>query len=106
MRLDRIEREEEVIVDVINCLAQPELNDTAMACKTVDVSEYGMRVTTDMDLPVSTILGLRLETPAQLFRLEGEVRWASVSGEYQVGVLLKDDSEDISDWVKMFQLDF
>ena len=39
MRLDRIEREEPVLVDIINCMANPELNDTHLSGKTVDVSE-------------------------------------------------------------------
>jgi len=41
MRLDRIEREEEVLIDVISCDHQPDLNDTSFACQTVDVSEAG-----------------------------------------------------------------
>ena len=61
MRLDRIEREEEVLIDVINCTHQPDLNDTSLACMTVDVSEVGMKVMTDIPIPVSTRLGLRLD---------------------------------------------
>jgi hypothetical protein len=52
MRLDRIEREEEVLIDVINCTHQPDLNDTSLACMTVDVSEVGMKVMTDIPIPV------------------------------------------------------
>lgn len=40
MRLDRIEREESVLVDVINCVNQPDLNDTSMMCQTIDVSDH------------------------------------------------------------------
>jgi hypothetical protein len=106
MRLDRIEREEDVLVDVINCLGNPELNDTSLACRTIDVSEGGMKVATELDIPVETILGLRLDLSSVLYRLEGEVRWCKDEGKHYVGVLIDEDSPDFLSWTKMFQLDF
>lgn len=106
MRLDRIEREEEVLVDVISCLERPDLNDTAMACRTVDVSETGMKVTTDMDIPVDTVLGLRLDLPSSLYRLEARVRWCKEEDHFNIGLLLNEQSQDFGAWTKMFQLDF
>ncbi|MFN3237279.1 MAG: PilZ domain-containing protein [Pseudomonadales bacterium] len=106
LRLDRIEREEEVLVDVISCSAQPDLNDTAMACRTVDVSETGMRVATNMEIPVNTVLGLRLDLPDQLYRLEGEVRWSREDESFNVGLLINEQSQDFPAWTKMFQLEF
>ena len=106
MRLDRIEREEEVLVDVINCVEQPELNDTSLTCKTVDVSEAGMLVVTDIAIPVHTRLGLRLDLSSVLYRLEGEVRWNREEGGHFVGLLLDDNSQDYVPWTRMFQLDF
>lgn len=107
MRLDRIEKEEEVLVDVISCLVQPELNDTALACRTVDVSENGMRVTTRMPIPVDTFVSLRLDLPTALYRLEGRVRWTTGEGGCSIiGLLLSDQSQDFGAWNKMFQLDF
>ncbi len=106
MRLDRIEREEEVLIDVINCVNQPDLNDTSFACRTVDVSETGMKVATDTDLPLQTVLGLRLDLSSVLYRLEGEVRWCKTEGKHYVGLLLDTDSPDFVSWTRMFQLDF
>ncbi len=106
LRLDRIERDDEILVDVIDCAAQPELNDTAMACRTVDVSENGMRVATNMSIPVRTLLSLRLDLPDQLYRLEGEVRWSREDESYNVGLLLSDQSQDFHAWMERFQLDF
>ena len=106
MRLDRIEREEEVLIDVISCDSQPDLVDTAMACRTVDVSECGMKVSTQMALPVNTVLGLRLDLPTQLYRLEGSVRWSREDDTFNVGLLLNEQSQDFGAWTKMFQLDF
>ena len=106
MRLDRIEREEEVLVDVINCLSQPDLNDTSLACRTMDVSEQGMKMSSGMVNPVNTIVALRLDLPTQLYRLETEVRWSQENGENTLGLLINKESQDIGAWAKMFQLDF
>ncbi|MEZ7907052.1 MAG: PilZ domain-containing protein [Pseudomonadales bacterium] len=106
MRLDRIERDEEVLVDVIDCISQPGLNDTSFACRTVDVSETGIKMSSDMSIPVNTIVALRLDLPTQLYRLEAEVRWNQVNGENTLGLLIKKDSQDIGACSKMFQLDF
>lgn len=106
MRLDRIEREESVLVDVINCVNQPDLNDTSMMCQTIDVSELGMQVSSELDLPVNTRLGRRLDTETSLYRLESEVRWAREDGQFCVGLLLDKESPDFISWTKMFQLDF
>ncbi len=106
LRLDRIEKEEDILVDVISCELQPDLNDTAMACRTLDVSENGMCVATQMDLPVNTVLGLRLDLPTQLYRLQGEVRWCRENNDFNIGLLLNDESQDMRAWTEMFQLDF
>ncbi len=106
MRLDRIEREEDVLVDVINCTTQPELNDTSWSCRTVDVSEAGMKVSSEMDIPVQTVLGLRLDLSSVLYRLEGEVRWCKEAGKHYVGLQIDEDSPDFVSWTRMFQLDF
>ena len=106
MRLDRIEREEDVLVDVIRCRGNPELNDTSLSCRTVDVSEGGMKVSSDLDIPVATVLGLRLDFSSVLYRLEGEVRWCKTEGKHYVGLLIDEDSPDFVNWTRMFQLDF
>ncbi|MBT4492190.1 MAG: PilZ domain-containing protein [Gammaproteobacteria bacterium] len=106
MRLDRIEREEDVLVDIISCQMNPELNDTSLACRTVDVSEVGMQVESDLDLPPETVLGLRLDLSSVLYRLEGEVRWCREEGKHYVGLLIDEESPDFVNWTRMFQLDF
>jgi hypothetical protein len=103
-RLDRIERSEQVLVDVIDCVDQPDLNATALACRTVDISETGMKLDSRMPIPVNTILGLRLDISAQLYRLEGQVRWAVDDGSHFIGLVLNEDSADLSDWTQMFNV--
>jgi hypothetical protein len=106
MRLDRIEREEDVLVDVISCTQQPELDATSWVCRTVDVSECGMKVETEMELPIATRLGLRLDLESELYRLEGEVRWCDDSATHYVGLMIDENSPDFVSWTRMFQLDF
>jgi hypothetical protein len=105
MRLDRIEKQEAVLIDVISCMSHPELNDTSLTCTTIDVSETGMKVATAMSIPVSTRLGLRLDVASHLYRLEGEVRWSRDENEHCVGLLIDDGSADIVAWTRMFELD-
>jgi hypothetical protein len=105
MRLDRIEKQEVVIIDVINCMTQPELNGTSLTGSTLDVSESGMKVAAAMAIPVSTRLGLRLDLGSRLYRLEGVVRWSKNEGQHCIGLLLDDDSADIVAWQRMFELD-
>lgn len=102
MRLDRIEKEEEVLVDIINSSDQA-LVDTFMACRTIDVSENGMKVDVGQPLPVDSRLGLRLDLTSELYRLEGEVRWCSDTGH--AGLLLDEESPDFINWTRMFELD-
>ena len=105
LRLDRIERSEEVLVDVIDCVDQPDLNATSLACRTVDVSETGIKMTAGMPIPVNTVMGLRLDLSSHLYRLEGEVRWIRDEGKHTMGLLLDEESPDIDEWAEMFHLD-
>jgi hypothetical protein len=106
MRLDRIEKDEEVLIDVISCMDHPELNDTSLACRTVDVSETGMLVKAEIDIPVEARLALRLDLSSELYRLKGTVRWIRHEETNYIGLLLDENSLDILPWTRMFQLDF
>ena len=106
MRLDRIESTDPVLIDVIDCFEQPELNDTSFSGKTVDVSEYGMQLAATMKIPVATRLAIRLDLQSTLYRLEGVVRWSRRNGEYLIGLQLDEDSADLVAWTRRFQLDF
>ncbi len=103
-RQTRVEREEQVLVDVIDCDEQPRLRNTSLACRTVDVSELGIKMASRLDLPVNTRLGLRLDLPTSLYRLEGEVRWSRTEDECFVGLLLDKGSPDFVSWKRMFEL--
>lgn len=103
MRPSRIEHENDVFVDVIQCPENPELNQTSMSCRTLDVSEHGLKVSTAMLLPPATVLGLRLDLSSVLYRLEGEVRWCLDDDGCRAGLLLDQESPDFDAWVHMIE---
>ena len=105
MRLERIEREEDVLLDIIECVGDPDLNDTSLACQTVDVSEEGMQIKLSMEIPKGSTIGLRLDLIKDIYRLVGEVRWTKEEGHHFVGVLLSDDSPDYKAWQEMFEIE-
>lgn len=105
MRPDRIEKDEEVLVDIISCEKEPDLHDIHLSGRTMDVSEAGMKVTMTVSVPEQTKLGLRLDMDQKVFRLEGQVRWSKSDGEVTVGVLLDKDSPDYQKWLEIFELD-
>ncbi|MEX0941383.1 MAG: PilZ domain-containing protein [Pseudomonadales bacterium] len=104
MRLDRIDKDEEILVDIISCESDPELQDVHVTGRTVDVSEEGMKVTMTVSVPEKTHLGLRLNLDSNVFRLEGDVRWTRRDGQVFVGVMLDPESADYEKWTKMFDL--
>lgn len=106
MRLDRVERQESVLVDVISCQENPALVDTSLDCCTVDVSEGGMKVASHLDIPVESILGLRVDMSSIAYRLEGKVRWCAKDDSHHIGLLIDQNSPDFVNWTRNFQLDF
>ena len=106
MRLERIERDDNIFVDVLQCQDQPDLKHAALTCRMVDVSGNGMKMASGMHIPVDTVLGLRVDFPSHLYRLQGQVRWVRDDNEHYVGVLLDDvESPDIDAWTRLFDLD-
>ncbi|MDK1023480.1 MAG: PilZ domain-containing protein [Gammaproteobacteria bacterium] len=105
MRPERIEREEDVFVDVIQCQENPDLNQTSMSCRTLDVSQNGLKLVTGLLLPPATVLGLRLDLSSVLYRLEGEVRWCLDDHGCRAGLLLDRESPDFDAWIRMFEPD-
>jgi hypothetical protein len=106
MRPNRIEREVDISVDVIQCQENPDLNQTSMSCRTLDVSENGMKLTTALPLPPNTVLGLRLDLSSVLYRLEGEVRWCLEDHGWRTGLLLDKASPDFDAWARMIKTGF
>jgi len=105
MRPDRIETEEPVLVDVISC-TDPSLNDVHMSGKILDISETGMKVTMATAVPEKTLLGFRLDTGTDVFRLEGEVRWITNNGEVMMGILLDKTCSDFTKWTELFEFEY
>ncbi|MAV26182.1 MAG: hypothetical protein CMQ05_08690 [Gammaproteobacteria bacterium] len=106
MRLDRIETQETVLIDIADCPERPELDDTHMSAITVDISKEGLKMGSNIEIPVGSFLGMRVSIRGRLFRLEGEVRWhLREDGAWFSGVHLRDSSPDLAEWREMFQVD-
>ena len=105
MRLDRIDKTELVLLDVIRCVDNTGLENTSISGTTVNVSETGMQVSAGICLPVATRVGLRLDCDAHLYRLKGEVRWSNEDGRHCAGLEIDPDSPDYLAWTQMFELD-
>ncbi len=105
MRLDRIDKAESVLMNVISCVDDTGLEDTLISGITVNVSETGMQVSAGMCLPVATRVGLRLDFDAHLYRLEAEVRWTNDDSEQCAGLEIDPESPDYVAWTQMFELD-
>ncbi|MEM7365054.1 MAG: PilZ domain-containing protein [Pseudomonadota bacterium] len=106
MRLDRIETQETVLIDIADCPERPELDDTCMSAITVDVSKEGLKMGSNLEIPVGSFLGMRVSIRGRLFRLEGEVRWhIREDGAWFSGVQLRDSSPDFVEWREMFLVD-
>ena len=102
MRLDRIERREEVLVDVIECETQPDLRDAVFECYTVDISQSGIKISGAERIPVDAVLDLRLDCSSAKFRLQGRVRWSRGAHKHFIGLSLDDaKSPDMSAWAEM-----
>lgn len=104
MRPDRVDKDEEILVDVMSCEDDPDLQDIHVSGRTVDVSESGMKVSMTISVPNKTHLGLRLNVDSKVFRLEGDVRWTKRDGKVFVGVELDPQSSDYQKWLQLFDL--
>ncbi|MCB1693882.1 MAG: PilZ domain-containing protein [Pseudomonadales bacterium] len=97
----RLELHEDIIVNVVNCEAEPLLANAQLSAKTIDVSASGMKVWLYVPVPQRTQVTLDMPGAGDL-RLEGEVRWMEESGEIRVGVLIDEHSEDFPAWRERF----
>jgi len=102
VRLDRIEKEEPIVVDILQS-SNAALVDKSLTGHTIDVSENGMKVVTGVPIPVDSRISLQLDLDPEPCRLVGEVRWASDTGWF--GLQLDEDCADFESWTRMFQFD-
>jgi hypothetical protein len=72
----------------------------------VDISEHGLKFASEVELPVNTVLGLRLDLEEHLYRLEGEVRRSANEDTHYAGVMIDDDCADFNAWTDYFKFDF
>ncbi len=102
MRPHRLDAEEDILVDILSDLDDPEINDVHVSGRTVDVSAFGMKVSMNVSVPVNTHLGLRLDMDEEIYRLEGDVRWSKQGDRTFVGLEIDPNSPDFTKWVRLF----
>jgi hypothetical protein len=56
-----------------------DLADKVLYCCTADLSEFGVRLSNDIEIPVGSVLEMSIvsEDPAKAFTHRGEIRWVS-----------------------------
>ncbi|MCB1644088.1 MAG: PilZ domain-containing protein [Pseudomonadales bacterium] len=96
-RPPRIEREEELVVQVIACKTEPELVGAYLSARTLDVSATGMKLVLYVPLPEGTRLTVEVKNADHL-QIEGEVRWFEAGDIIKAGVMLDELSDSITTW--------
>ena len=103
MRADRIDRQENVLVDIFGQENDPDNHDVHLSATTMDLSAYGMKVAMSVSVPAKSHLGLRLDIGDEVFRLEGDVRWTKSGEGGFIGIELEKGSQDYEKWVALFE---
>ena len=77
---------------------------TIVISQSLDISANGLRVITDRDLPIGSILSscVQINNSSQRFMLSTEVKWSQAyqhNGEYLIGLaLFESEDTDIQAW--------
>jgi len=99
----RFELAENVFITTLDCETNPDLVGMQWDCHTQDVTEAGLQIWTDTNLPVGTILVLRIDMSehARTFLLQGEIRWVAEREPkklFKMGIRLLCESQDMESW--------
>lgn len=103
MRADRIDRQENVLVDIFSNENDPDIHDVHLSATTIDLSAFGMKVALNVSVPEKSHLGLRLDLGDEVFRLEGDVRWTRTGEGGFIGIELQKNCQDYEKWVALFE---
>ena len=104
----RVQREEQMIIEVMSSSYDESLPGTVVECTTCDISPNGLQVRMSHSVHLGSILDLCIEMKrsSKRFFLTGEVKWVRENkGEesWQVGFLLFDGvNTDIEAWKALF----
>jgi len=105
----RLEMDEKLFVQIVSASDAQELVGKTYFCKTVDVSESGLKITVQQEVPKNceVELWVQIHSTAEKYFLFGHTQWCvgfeQGGGNYELGIKLKDgDESDIQKWQYLF----
>lgn len=90
-RHERVAYETDVRVKLYTVSGYVDLADKVLYCRTADLSESGIRLSSDIEIPVGSELEMSVvsEDPPKAFTHRGEVRWVLDDvdpGKFSIGI--------------------
>lgn len=107
----RYQQKEALDIKIAFSSENPNLLGKTLSGSTVDISASGLRIELNQQIKVDSVLDVwvRLKDNSKRYFLTGNVRWCSEleqSGAYQVGVVLRERSDTVTDlasWRMVFK---
>lgn len=105
-------REDRLFIHILASRRSPALVGRALECITLDVSASGIKMATEVAIPLHTEIDLWIDVTAsaQKYYMHGLVRWCDLLNEpeldeqYQIGVqLLNIPFTDFESWRQLFE---
>lgn len=105
----RLQRDEKLFVQVVSASESPELVGKTYFCKTLDVSESGLKIIVQNCVPNGSELELwvQIQSLSTKYFLHGFSQWCDdvrrVEGSYELGIRLSPRSDtDFGKWQYLF----
>ena len=105
----RLELDEKLFVQIVSASDAKELVGKTYFCKTLDVSESGLKITVQQEVPKNceVELWVQIHSTAKKYFLFGHTQWCigleQAGGNYELGIKLKEGEEtDLKKWQYLF----
>ncbi len=105
----RLQSDEKLFVQVVAASESPELVGKTYFCKTLDVSESGLKITVQHCVPqgCEVELWVQVQSTAKKYFLQGLTQWCDdleqADGHFELGIRLSDASKsDFKQWQYLF----
>jgi len=105
----RLEMDEKLFVQIISASNAQELVGKTYFCKTLDVSESGLKITVQQQVPKNceVELWVQIHSTSKKYFLSGHTQWCigfeQSVGSYELGIKLKNGkSSDLEQWQYLF----
>ena len=105
----RLEVDEKLFVQIVSASDAEELVGKTYFCKTVDVSESGLKITVEQEVPkkCEVELWVQVQSTGKKYFLFGQTQWCMgfkhANGSYELGIQLQQaDKTDLEEWRYLF----